>query len=178
MASFSLRCPTCRTKFKWEDPTKGMPEYCPNPECATRIAHDRADDDIVMPSLKSMRSASHDQVYREMEKASEHRAEQAALQSGADISEMAGLKITDLRPTRREGDIAAQPLPAHLQNLGSFSGGQGAEYASSVQSGPEPNAGARMRTALQAAHGRLTGGAAVSDVPALETQQPGYRRRG
>jgi hypothetical protein len=54
----------------------------------------------------------------------------------------------------------------------------GAEYSTQVQSGPHPNIGATMITKARDFHGKLSHGMAVSDRPALETQQPGYRRRG
>ena len=119
-----------------------------------------------------------DQVYRDIERGSEIRAQIAAEQVGATPAEMSGIKITDLRPTTQPGSVAAPPLPAHLQGVGGFGGANGVQYSPLVQSGPEPNAGARMRTSLQNHHGSLTRGYAVSDNPATETQQPGYRRRG
>ena len=182
MAS-KLRCPACRVKFAW-DPSKGFPEYCPNEACTTRIAHDRADDDVVMPFVRSTaKSRSIDNVYREMETASAHRAQQAADLAGVPVSEMSDLKITDLRPTRHEGDVAAVPVNNEVSRLidrgvGGWQGGQGSEYGGAVSTGPFPNAGAHMRTQLQERHGRVTHGAGVSDRPANEVLQPGYRRRG
>lgn len=176
--AFALRCPVCRTKFKW-DPTAGFPEYCPNEECSSRIAHDRADDDIVIPFIRHAATSANDQVYRQMEAGSEQRAKMAAEQLGVPVADMSDLKITDLQSTRHEGDIAAPPLPAHLQNYGSFGGGgNGAEHSPAVQAGPFPNAGAKFMTALNQHHAQISHGSAVSHRPALETEQPGYRRRG
>lgn len=170
-----LRCPVCRKTFPW-DVAHGFPDDCP--ECGAHVASDRPDDEIVMPSLRTAKMALTDQVYRQMESGSEVRAQAAAEQLGVPVSEMSDLKITDLRSTRNPGEIAAPPLPAHLQGIGSFGGANGSQYSAQVQSGPSPNAGAKARTAIQAYHGNLTKGYAVTDSPALETQQPGYRRRG
>jgi hypothetical protein len=172
---FSMRCPACRAKFPWE-PEKGYPEFCPNDACSTRIAHDRADDDIVIPFIRHTATKATDQVYRDIESSSERRAEMAAADAGTSVEDMSGLKITDLRETRHEGAIAAPPLPAHLENVGSFAGGAAAEHGATIQAGYLPNRGAHVRTAIQNRHAERTG--AVSDRPALETEQPGYRRRG
>lgn len=171
-----LRCSLCRGTFPW-DVSKGFPDECEL--CHQRMAgQDRPDDEIVMPSLRTAKMALTDSVYRDMEKGSEVRAQAAAEKLGVPVSEMSDLKITDLRSTRYPGEIAAPPLPQHLQGVGSFGGSQGSQYSAQVQSGPAPNSGAKTRTALQAYHSNLTKGYAVTDSPALETQQPGYRRRG
>lgn len=171
-----LRCPACRKTFLW-DMSRGFPRDCQ--VCHEEIGgEERADDDIVMPSIRSARMAVNDRVYRDMERASEGRAQEAASYLNVPVAEVSDIKITDLRSTRQPGSIAAPPLPAHLQNVGGFGQANGAQYSAQVQSGPEPNAGARTRTALQSFHQNLTKGHAVSDSPALETQQPGYRRRG
>jgi hypothetical protein len=175
--AFSLRCPICRKKFPWPDPSKnGFPTHCQ--VCGEEIGHNRADDDIVLPFIRtSQATKATDKVYRDIEAGAEVRAQAAADELGVPVSEMSDLKINDLRPTTRHGDIAAPPLPPHLQNLGSFGQSQGAEFAASAHVGAEPHAGARARVSLQSHHAKLTGGAGVSDRPALETLQPGYRPR-
>lgn len=181
MAKFSLKCPHCRGKFPW-DPTAGMPDNCAL--CGEFVGTTRADDDIVMPFIRSASSKATDKVYRDMEAGSEVRAEAAAMAAGVPVSDMADLKITNLNSTRHAGDIAAPEVRNSVSDfmqttgIGGFKGVDGAGYSGAVQSGPAPNAGARMRTALHGAHGALAGGGAVSDRPALETTQVGYRRRG
>lgn len=190
-SKFRMKCPSCGVKFPWNVEKNGFPEYCPNPECATRVAHDRDDDDIVMPSIRTMASKSNDALYRQMEAASEVRAEQAAAQAGVSVSDMSDVKITNLNSASRQGEIAApmvnntvtQFMAANPNTTG-FNGGGGLGYSSNVQAGPHPNMGARLRTAVQSEHARvvaregLPGRSVTSDMPALETAQPGYRRRG
>jgi len=183
--AFRLRCQTCRQAFAFDPKSEKWPDECPI--CHTHMGYnDRADDDIVMPSIRTMRSSATDKVYREMETASEKRAEAAAEMAGVPTSEMSGLKITNLSDARREGDVAAPPVTAannsvvafmEQTKIGGFQG-NGSEYSGAVQVGPAPNAGARARSMLQQHHTNISGGAAVSDRPALETMQPGYRRRG
>lgn len=181
--SYSLRCPVCRQKFRWK-PTAGFPEECP--ACETRIAHDRDDDDVVVPFIKSAATSANDALYRQMESASERRVEMAAQASGATVEEMAGLKITDLNSTRHAGDIAAVPVNNQVSQLidsnpgiVGFQRDAGLGYSSTVSSGPFPNAGARMQSVLREGHAERMSGVQVvtSDRPALETQSPNYRRR-
>lgn len=179
-----LVCPDCRKKFPWERDT-AFPRFCPL--CSSDIGTDCADDEIVMPFIRSSQrtaqAQSADDVYRQMEKGSEQRAEMAASQLGVPVSEMSDLKVTDLRSASRPGEIAAVPVNNAVsqmldQGVGGFRGTDGLGYSASVQTGAFANSGAKMRTAIHAIHTETSRGTAVSDRPALETQQPGYRRRG
>lgn len=180
-----LRCPDCREAFKW-DAQKAWPRFCPC--CGEDINNDR--DDIVMPFVSRAKNTYADTVYREMEQASEVRAEQAAEAVGATPAEMSALKITNLKDGSRPGDIAAPSVHAETRRLTAgnahpvFAGSGGVEYGAAVQAGPHPNTGARMRTMIQSNHFNEVSKANLptrnisSDVPARETLQPGYRRRG
>jgi hypothetical protein len=68
--------------------------------------------------------------------------------------------------------MEANPNP----NIGMVS--NGVEYSTHVQAGPFANSGAKMMIKLRGHHDAISRGTAVSDRPALETLQPGYRRRG
>ena len=207
--AFSIRCPACRQKFPW-DPTKGFPDSCPNPDCETRIAHDRDDSDVVMPFIRtSARTKAADQVYRDVEAGSIQRQHAASEMLGVPTQDVADLKVTDLKSTRHPGDIAAPELTgsaaalqAHMDamnargsQLGFGAGQNGVEWTSGVGVGPDPHAGAKMRTVIQSNHADMVARHAVgvdavtrrpvvntsnvvSDAPANETRQPGYIRRG
>lgn len=101
---FKVRCSACQEKFS---STIWPPKACPN--CG--VTNDDPDDDdtICMPSIRSMRMASTDKVYRDMEKASEQRVYQAAAMANVDPSEMSSLKITNLND-RRDAETAAMPV--------------------------------------------------------------------
>jgi len=149
--AYSIRCMSCHKKTPW-DPSKGYPKECA--ECGFDFGPDREDDDVVMPFVRSSGiSKAHDQVFRQIETASEQRVQQAAEMTGMPTADLSHLKITDLRPTMIPGSIAAPPLPAHLQNVGRFQG-MGNEWAGAVKSGPEPNAGARTMLRMQRITGR------------------------
>lgn len=198
-----IRCPTCRKTFVCKTNAE-LPDECPNGDCESRLwnklGQNREDDDIVLPFIStSGKTKATDKVYRDIEKGSEVRAQAAAEMTGSSVAEMSALKITDLRPTTRHGDVAAVPVVnAVTQQMDmmraagrpvGFGGMDGSGMSSEISSGAvsvngqvvhgiAPSAGARARTALQAHHTQLTGGAAVSDRPANEVLQPGYRIRG
>lgn len=187
--ALKIRCPECRKVFPWDfTAAGGWPDQCPDRKCKSRIGGDRPDDDIVLPFIStSGKSKRIDQTYRDMERGSEVRAEMAAADAGVPVSEMSSIKITDLRSTKHQGDVAAPPLPTHLQNVGKWQG-DGASFSAGISTGNvsvngqvstgiEPAAGARTRTILQRLHGQRTGGNAASDRPALETLTPNYQRR-
>lgn len=204
-----LKCSECRESFHWPG-DRAWPRNCPL--CGARQqsdeAQDRMDNDVVcMPALRSANTVSNDQVYRDIERGSEVRAQAAAELAGVPASEMASLKITDLKTCSREGDVAApevvNPVTQFMAtnpNVSGFKGagdGRGVGYSQLAHTGaPDTrNMGARMRTAIQQAHSeqvahRMIGPDAVtkkmvrpstdvvSERPGIETWQPGYRRRG
>lgn len=182
-----LKCPECSQKFRWDFATEDRwPKACPM--CGAVMDDGKNDDVICMPALKSPQTDSVDRSYRQIEVASEHRMEQAAQLAGTSVSEMSSLKITDLKTGVKPGESympevnnsVTQTMDQIRQRGGQigFTGADGAGYSGAVQTGPLPNAGAKMRTVLQQHHAIATNGNAVSDRPALETAQPGYRRRG
>lgn len=182
--AYLLRCTLCREKFKW-NVSAGYPDKCPC--CGEKIGHDRADDDICMPSIRSLVTTATDNVYREVERTSEVRMEQAAEQAGCSVSDMSGLKITNLRDGNKQGDVAAMPVNNEVTRQmeainargGQFGFGReaGLGYSASVSQGAEPNAGVRALMGTRNMHMRNTGGAAMSDLPPLEMQNPNYRPR-
>ena len=202
-----LRCPKCRQSFPWKSNT-AFPDKCLICKQFIGSEDDVGEDGVIeikapFISRRHEGSTYADTVYREIEASSELRVEQAAAMAGVDKSEMAGLKITNLQSSPRPGDVAAMPIanPTPVSEmmraapgLTGFVGSNGVEYGGAVMSGPSPNAGARTRTAIQNTHYQMVqqhcvgkgedGRPAmpnmnvISDRPALETTQPGYRRRG
>lgn len=106
--AFKLRCPECRDKFPWtlENP---WPRHCPL--CGADINNDRADDDIVMPFIRSASTSRNDALYRQMEAGSEFRAQAAAELAGCDVSEMSSLKMTNMND-RADTPIAEILVPS------------------------------------------------------------------
>ena len=105
--AFGLKCPDCRKTFRY-NPTEGHPRFCPL--CNADMGEEKDDDVISIPAFLSAKTRAADQVYREHERASEVRAERAAEAAGVPVSEMSALKITNMRDTKHQGDIAAVPV--------------------------------------------------------------------
>ena len=98
-----LKCPECEKKFKY-DVSQGWPDFCPL--CSADINNRRADDEIVMPAFLSQKSKNNDKVARDIMNGSETRAELAASMAGVPVSEMSGLKITNLND-RKDAQFSA-----------------------------------------------------------------------
>ena len=176
--AFGLRCPECRKSFRY-DPLAGHPRFCPL--CKADMGEEEDDSVISIPAFLSAHTKGTDKVARDLMDASNVRAEKAAAFLGVPVSEMSDMKVTDLRSTKHQGDMAIAPVVNEvtrqmdaINKMGGHVGWQGqtgAEYSSAVQTGPYPNAGAKVRSLIHQANG------AVSDRPALETMAPGYVRR-
>ena len=176
--AYALICPLCSGKFRW-NPLDGYPDSCKL--CHASIGSGRADDDISMPAIIGARTKVADETYRQLETTSEYRASQAAELAGCSVSDMSEVKVTNIRDNLRQGEIAAVPVNnevtqrmAAMQARGlpvGFNQGAGAGYSSTVAEGAFPNMGAKMRTVIAGMNN-------APDRPALETLQPGYRRRG
>ena len=132
-----LQCPSCAKKFF---SATLHPECCP---LCGYVGAQHDDNVISMPALRSAVSKSADQVYRDMERSSEQRVQAAADMAGVSASEMAGLKITNLRDNAHEGENSAVPVSndvtRHMDAMAAR-GGQvgfvnGAEYAAGTAQG-------------------------------------------
>jgi hypothetical protein len=194
-----IRCPMCKTKFRWLAVSEPYPRDCP--ECGAYVGHDRDDADVVVPNILSFSTRCSDGVYRAMEKSSEDRMYAAAEQAGCSPSEMSGLKITNLRDNMKQGDVAAMPVvndvtrqmdaiaavnPNSMFGFGAGGGEAGLHFGAGVASGHiaegvkgsiMPNVGAKMQRTLNQTHGELMGPDATVSRPANEMFAANYRPR-
>ncbi len=156
-----LRCPKCRQAFPWES-GKELPDECQL--CHEYIGPDPDRDVTVItaPFIRSQKMKAVDDVYRQTEAGSETRMKIAAELTGAPVSEMTSLKITDMKDNQREGDIAAKEAPVQL---GQFFQPNGAQYMAGnaqgavtvngkITTGIAPRAGASAVTNLRRAMGQ------------------------
>lgn len=183
--AYRLRCPECRQAFPWE-PLKPHPKHCPY--CGEFIGLPERDE-VAMPFISKRADKSPDAIYRAMEEGSEHRQQVAAEALGVPKAELSDMKITDMKDGLREGDTAVRevvnPVTQQMdamrrQGLPVGFGVNGTTYSGQVQSGPFPNAGARTQNLIRSRHAQewaLPNAAVTSELPALETEAPGYRRR-
>jgi len=154
-----IRCPSCKTKFRWLAETEAYPSNCP--QCDFYTGHDRADDDVVVPNILSFASRSTDGVYKAMERASEERVYQAAADAGCDASDMAGLKITNMRDNMKQGDIAAMPVVNDITRQMDYIASRNPNSMFGYGGGPA----AGVEFAAGAASGRIADGVSGSILP-------------
>lgn len=140
--AFALRCPTCRKAFRW-DATADWPDECQI--CGEPMAEDKSDTAIVLPAFLSSKTKLNDKFYREQERSSEARAEKAAEAAGVPVSEMADLKITNMRDNVKPGEISAMPVQnavtQHMEAVNAkggqfgFAGNNGLEFSAGINTG-------------------------------------------
>ena len=186
-------CPSCSGKFEvyHHITTEPPPRFCslcgydckPEEELGLELS---------MPHLAKPIGKIGDQTYRGMEEGAAFRAQVAQEVHGLDADQAAMLKITDMRDNNKVGEDSVVDVVnsvsqqmAMLQSRGApvGFGGDGIGFSQSVSTGPHPNAGARTQQMVRQMHGTLSAqvtgfrAADMSNVPALETRQPGYRNR-
>jgi hypothetical protein len=177
--AFILKCPACEKKFKY-DVSEGWPDYCPL--CAHKMGNDCPDDEIRMPAFLSQKSKNNDKVARDIMDGSETRAGLAAAMASVPVSEMSGLKITDLND-RNDTQFATRdvvnPVTQHMdamqrQGMPVGFGVPNADAqarATQAHSGDAPYAGLRERNRLQ----RLLPTVGQAPIPLEISNNPNYR---
>lgn len=185
------QCPECLYEFSYDHhPTieaDPCPRFCAQCGFDTDGDYDAA---LVMPHIGRPIRQNVDGMHRAMEEGAEFRAEMAREQFGLDQQQANAMKLTDMKDNLREGDTGDIPvkndvtqiMEAAPQGMFGFQQAVGAQYSSTVSEGQYPNAGARAMQVVRAQHGQrvaASGHAApvTSSLPAIETQQPGYKRR-
>ena len=176
MATYALKCPGCEKKFKY-DVTDGWPDFCPM--CGHKMGNDRPDDEIVMPAFLSQKSRNNDAVARQIMDGSEQRAEMAAAMAGVPVSEMSGLKITNLND-RNDAQVSAMPVnnpvTQHMAAMGynGWQGGIGPQMAANAHTDRyDAYAGRREHSRIQRAIPPI----AQPPMPLEIVGNPNYRRR-
>lgn len=183
-SKIKLKCPECEEKFL-HDMTQGWPEICPI--CDAHVGMGDKPE-IALPAFLSPTTKATDGLYRAMEEGAEHRVTMAAEQLGVPRSELADMRITNMRDNMKVGEIAAVPPPpspvsmAMDQNPSVYGfRHDGAVVSQGTMDGPNPNAGAHFQQVLRRHHvanaDPRQAHLVSSERPALETQQPGYRSR-
>ncbi len=160
---YKLQCPDCGGKFRWPfgDPE---PLYCPL--CAAYVGDPEPEEFTPKaPMIRTVKAQIPDKVFRDMERASIDRAEQAREIAGGDRSDYSHMHITDLKDNMREGDVAAvtRPNPVqrfmtqHPQAPVGIQGAPSAQgYAAMAHTGAYPFAGAKAVGKVQEIHHSLT----------------------
>lgn len=190
------RCPQCEGVFVYDhhpsiaaDP---LPDGSACPHCGF-VAESDYPAAVVAPHVRSKTIvATVDNLHRDMEEGERFRANIAMEKFGLDADEARAMVSTNTMDNLRPGDISAAPvnnpvsqaISAAPQSYGftQDAAAFGMAQSPAVQSGLYPNAGLRSMMAVREAHQSLVSStghkaAVTSSLPALETQQPGYRKR-
>lgn len=156
------QCPECGGKFRWlfDEPA---PLYCPL--CSAYVGEEApAEFTPKAPLIAKLGNAVPDKVFRDMERGSIERADQAHEVGGGDRSDYNNLHITDMKDNLREGEVAAvTPPPNPVQRFmmqhpgaGGVQGAASAQgYAAMAHAGPYPHAGASAVGKIQEVHARI-----------------------
>jgi hypothetical protein len=192
MARFkTYECPNCEKSFELFH----MSNDEPPPRFCIHCAYDTENAVALVEPLSAPRIAKSvgkatDAVYRAEEEGSNFRADYAQQVFGLDKEAADAMRITNMRDNTRPGETAVMPVVNPVSqfmdaNPGSAGFQSGAvnygAYSEAVRTGPGMrNAGRRAQIDVRNHHQQATvghKGPTMSDVPALETQHPGYRPR-
>lgn len=174
-----LQCPICEDKFRWDFAEKSKwPTKCPS--CHEVIHEDKPDDEICMPAFLSAKTKRTDAVYDQMAAGSEVRAQAAADLAGCSVADMSSLKITDLKSTKHQGEVAAPQVvndvtirmdQMRARGLPTGYGVPNAqEYAGAVSTGAFANSGAMIHNSVRDSHAAISRGTAVSEIPVIDAK--------
>lgn len=173
-------CPSCEREFTYDhhpsiaaDP---LPRYCP------RCGFDSSGEfetPPVAPYIATGAGQRGDNLQRAQEEGAEFRSQIAQEKFGLDPEAARMLKDTSTAPVNNAVSQAMAAMP--VGTVG-FNPTNSADYTGPVSQGRYPNAGARAMQEVRAQHQAFTAtaghaGPTSSELPALETQNPNYRRR-
>jgi hypothetical protein len=182
----TYQCPECTGQFDYlhhpnitDDPA---PRFCPLCGYDTDADAQPLTVAVTAPHLTKGAARNVDGIWEAEQRGAEHRALMAQ-SMGLDSAEAANLKVTNMMDAQ-VGEITAPPLNNPVTQImerapqGTFGFVNGAQqgigYSQLAHTGVAPNAGLKMLRSVKIQHSEY---APVSDLPAKETQEPGYRPR-
>jgi hypothetical protein len=194
LKSLTFMCPSCEGSFRalLDLAREPPPRFCLL--CGFDVGQDQAlSQGLSAPHLPKSIRKTVDDLHKAMEEGAQFRADYASGVMGMDTEGANMLKLGDMKDGLRQGDTSDAPvnnaitkimeMPEAAPHVG-FQGGAaaGLGYSGAVPNGPFPNAGARAQSMLRDHHARYAResgmiGAASSSLPALETENPNYRKR-
>ena len=155
----TYQCPDCSGTF---DHLHMRSDEAPPNFCALCGAPTTVDRRVTAPHIAGLAGKSGDQVYRAMEESSAYRADVAAEQLGVSSSDVAAMKVTDMKDNMREGDTAAvsvqNEVSRHMQTTGVGGLQQNAQAHGAIQMARQnglTGAGNAAREGIVAHHKRI-----------------------
>lgn len=164
----TLRCQHCGDKFTWRG--EEWPDECPL--CHSYVGLE-GKPEVAAPHIALRGAKAADGIYRAMENGAEHRANVASEQFGIPKSDLAAMKITNMRDDNKPGEpsVKVDPSPvtaamAANPHAYGFGGGMGADVGaikSMVQNQPFAGSGLGAQSMIRDFHAKS--GNAVFDFP-------------
>lgn len=113
----TYKCPDCEGQFDFlhHPSDEPPPDRCEL--CGSYMGDDPPKAPVLTLKIGTAKGKNPDRLVRQMEDASHERAVMAAEMTGASVADMSAMKITDLRPSKHEGDVAAPSPTKSMQNL-------------------------------------------------------------
>lgn len=112
-------CPDCQGQFDFLHHPNDEPPPSHCPLCGADVSGKekkqktrRLKRAVTAPAIKTVVSKSADQVYRQLETASQTRQEQAAQMLGVDARTLGSMKMTNMKDNLRVGEMSNIPAPA------------------------------------------------------------------
>lgn len=158
-------CPACLKVFRFahHPNDEPPPNYCPL--CGAYVGMDTPPVFVPQaPAIRTDVSRSVEAVHRGMEDSAAFRAEQAAEMLGVDVSETAGLKMTDMPDYLKPGETVAHgiktnPVSEMMAKTPGLTGHQqnatAAGYAAMTTQGAGAYAGESTRQMVTTAHSQV-----------------------
>lgn len=174
-------CPSCAAAFEVFAMTadEPPPRYCP--KCGFDTQAEEAaplTEPLAAPAISKGVARGADNIAKADEEGGNFRADYAQQVLGLDAEAAKELRA----PPAPVNNSVSQYMAANQMDGFSLGSQRYTADSAAVQSGPFPNAGLHAQQDLRKAHAAFTAnsghaGPIMSDLPALETQQPGYRPR-
>lgn len=154
-------CPDCGGTFRFlhHPDDEPPPRFCPL--CGSNM-EDEVETAFIpaAPHIERSIRSTADNVYRQMEAASEQNAQLAAELTGDDAADHAALKVTNLTDYLRPGDVAAKMSETAVSKAMSGTQGgfkpllnmTGRDFAAATGQGAFPHTGAQMSNVITAGH--------------------------
>ena len=156
----TYECPGCGGRFDHLHmrSTEEPPYFCPLCGTSKRDVH----PDLSAPHIRQTIGVVADNVYRQMETASQARAEMAAEMLGESVSEMSAMKMTDMKDSLREGDLSAPRVAANVAGSGIQSAAAVQGHIAAAKAAPDRGGALRMADVVKASHPSRVARAVVS----------------
>ncbi len=160
----TYKCPDCKGEFDFlhHPSTEPPPDECEL--CGSYMGDDPRPAPVLHLNVGKDKNKVGDKLYRDMEKATDARIEHAAEMTGASVTELSGMRMTNMKDNMRAGDQSSMSVTEAEKRLsvsamGQTVGPQMQQMGDPVQQGqPTPEAQERIAAITTGPAARATRG--------------------